>query len=51
MEKFGVDEGTEDLEKRAQQGCPKCGGKVERKGPLLFCERCGSEPFEQPKDQ
>lgn len=49
MDKYGVDESQDDaqLEKRANQGCPKCGGKLERHGTTLLCPNCGSEPFEQ----
>lgn len=48
MEKYGVDEGkdSESLEKSAAEGCPKCGGKVERHGNVLRCPSCGTEPFE-----
>lgn len=50
IEKYGVDESTgqnqEQLEKRAGQGCPMCGGKVERQGNLLICTSCGTQPFE-----
>lgn len=51
MEKYGVDESTdqEKLEKQASEGCPKCGGKVERHGSTLMCRNCGTEPFEQKK--
>lgn len=49
MEKYGVDEQVdqEKLEKQAAEGCPKCGGKVERHGDILACVNCGTEPFEQ----
>jgi hypothetical protein len=48
MSKFGVDEHTdsEALEKKAAQGCPKCGKKPQRHGKLLMCPDHGSEPFE-----
>ena len=49
MEKYGVDEGSgqEDLEKRAAQGCPKCGSdKVTKHGATLVCPNCGTEPWE-----
>jgi ribosomal protein S27AE len=48
LEKYAVDEKTvqEDLEKKAAQGCPKCGGTVTRHGNVLICVNCGSEPFE-----
>jgi ribosomal protein S27AE len=53
MEKYGVDEtlpvSGEELEKKAMQGCPKCGGRVERHGATLSCVKCGTEPFEQEK--
>lgn len=52
MDKFGVDEGSnqEDLEKKAAQGCPKCGSnKVQRHGKILICPNCGTEPFEEHK--
>lgn len=51
MEKYGVDESTdqEKLEKQASEGCPKCGGKIERHGNVLTCRNCGTEPFEQKK--
>jgi ribosomal protein S27AE len=46
MEKYGVDETGEEMEKKAAAGCPKCGGKVEKHGNVLTCEHCGTEPFE-----
>lgn len=53
MEKLGVEEtgpvNQEELEKTALQGCPKCGGRVERHGSILTCANCGTEPFEQEK--
>lgn len=52
MDKYGVDEGAdqESLEKRASQGCPKCGSqKVIRHGKTLICPNCGTEPFEDKK--
>jgi hypothetical protein len=51
MDKLGVDENVdgEDLEKKATDGCPKCGAKPERHGNVLVCPNHGSEPFEQPK--
>lgn len=50
MEKLGVDEGQEDqeqLEKKANQGCPVCGKKVERHGNVMACPVHGTEPFER----
>lgn len=49
MEKFGVDEGTdqEKLEKAAADGCPLCGKKPVRHGSVLMCPEHGSEPFEK----
>jgi ribosomal protein S27AE len=49
MEKYGVDEGGEELEKKASAGCPQCGGKVEKHGNVLTCPKCGTEPFETKK--
>jgi len=53
MEKYGVDERQEKddakLEKQAAEGCPKCGGKLERHGRTIICQNCGSEPFEEGK--
>jgi len=53
MEKYGVDERQEKddakLEKQAAEGCPKCGGKLERHGRTIICQNCGSEPFEGEK--
>lgn len=48
MEKFGVDEGVdqEALEKKAAQGCPICGAKVQRHGTVLMCPTHGTEPWE-----
>jgi len=48
MEKFGVDESVdqETLEKKAANGCPECGRKLERHGRVLMCPVHGSEPFE-----
>jgi len=49
MEKYGVNETIDqDLEKRAAQGCPKCGTKPSRHGAVLVCRNCGTEPFESP---
>lgn len=52
MEKYAVDETTEqvDLEKRAAQGCPECGSKLERHGNVLICPKHGSAPFEKKKE-
>ena len=52
MNKFGVDErqNDEQLEKRASEQCPKCGGKITRHGNVLICENCGTAPFEQEKE-
>lgn len=49
MEKYGVDENKnqENLEKIATEGCPQCGGKVERHGQVVLCRACGSQPFEE----
>jgi DNA-directed RNA polymerase subunit RPC12/RpoP len=50
MEKYGVSEEQEELEKKAAQGCPNCGRKdLTKHGSLLFCPNCGSEPFEQER--
>jgi hypothetical protein len=46
MEKYGVDEGAERLEKQAAEGCPECGRKAERHGRVLMCPEHGSAPFE-----
>lgn len=48
MDKFGVDEGPdqEDLEKKAAEGCPRCGRKPSVHGSVLICSEHGSEPFE-----
>lgn len=49
MYKYGVDEGvnSEELEKKASQGCPKCGRTdLVRNGNTLLCPEHGSEPFE-----
>lgn len=48
MDKFGVDENSKkrNLEKFANEGCPRCGRKVERHGQTLKCPTCGTEPFE-----
>ena len=49
MDKHGVDEGAQDqeaLEKKAAEGCPQCGAKLERHGKVLICPVHGSEPFE-----
>ena len=49
MDKFGVDQGknSEELEKAATKGCPRCGNKVEKHGDVFVCPRCGTEPFER----
>lgn len=49
MEKYGVDESGSEQEKKAAQGCPNCGSKVEKHGDVLACVKCGTEPFETPK--
>jgi DNA-directed RNA polymerase subunit RPC12/RpoP len=52
MQKLGVDEQLGDqerLEKQAAEGCPECGGRVERHGQVLICEQCGSRPFEKKR--
>lgn len=47
MDKLGVDETGSENEKKASEGCPKCGSKVERHGNVLACPKCGTEPFEK----
>lgn len=51
MEKFGVNEEVdqEAMEKAASEGCPNCGGKVQKHGNVMVCPRCGSEPFEKAR--
>ena len=51
MNKYGVDEGVdqESLEKKAAEGCPHCGSKLEKHGQVLLCPKHGSEPFEGKK--
>lgn len=49
MEKYGVDETGEELEKKAAQGCPLCGAKAEKHGNVLACPTHGTEPFENKK--
>jgi hypothetical protein len=50
MDKYGVDESIDpELEKKASQGCPQCGRKLERHGTVLMCPLHGSEPFETPE--
>lgn len=51
MDKYGVDEKVDQkqLEKSAAEGCPKCGGEVERHGNVVVCKNCGTEPFESNK--
>jgi len=49
MDKLGVDETGSENEKKASEGCPKCGSKVERHGNVLACPKCGTEPFEATK--
>ena len=52
MEKYGVDENAdESLEKKASQGCPKCGKKPVVHGHVLMCPDHGSEPWENPSKQ
>lgn len=53
MDKYGVSEEVdqENLEKKASQGCPKCGrSDVKKHGTVLICPSCGSEPFETKSD-
>lgn len=49
MDKYGVDQGTdlEKLEKKASEGCPKCGAQLVKHGVVLICPRHGSEPLEK----
>ena len=50
MEKYGVDEkNNEDMDKKAAEGCPKCGSKLVAHGNVMLCPKCGSEPFEEKK--
>jgi len=51
MDKYGVNEEVdqEAMEKAASEGCPKCGGKVQKHGNVMVCPRCGTEPFEKAK--
>jgi uncharacterized Zn finger protein (UPF0148 family) len=50
MEKYGVQEGSKDLDKLASQGCPNCGSNnIKRHGDVLVCPNCGTEPFEENK--
>lgn len=48
MDKLAVEEDVdqEELEKRAEAGCPECGKELERHGKTLICPVHGSEPFE-----
>lgn len=49
MDKYGVDEQAENLEKKASAGCPSCGlppEKLVTHGRLIMCPNCGTEPFE-----
>jgi hypothetical protein len=50
MDKYAVDETagltSEQLEKKANKGCPICGRAPERHGSTLLCPVHGSEPFE-----
>jgi nucleoid DNA-binding protein len=50
MDKYAVDETaghtSEELEKKAQAGCPLCGRTPDRHGSTLLCPAHGSEPFE-----
>lgn len=50
MNKFGVDESQTENEKKASDGCPQCGGKVERHGKVLMCPKCGTEPWETKQE-
>ena len=51
MEKYGVDETkgltSEEQEKRAAKGCPRCGKELIKHGAVVLCPDCGSEPFEK----
>ncbi len=48
MEKYGVAEREEDLDKEAtdEGKCPRCGKDAERHGRVKLCPNCGTEPFE-----
>lgn len=49
MDKYGVDEHSEELAKQAARGCPRCGTPAERltkHGHVVVCPNCGTEPFE-----
>jgi ribosomal protein S27AE len=51
MDKYGVDEGVELVEKTAvdclAEQCPACGAACTRHGAVLLCPVCGSKPFEE----
>ena len=49
MDKYGVKTNSDDI-KTASDGCPLCGGKVERHGQVSVCENCGTKPFEPKKE-
>jgi hypothetical protein len=52
MEKYGVatpkkPEGEKTAGK--EQGCPSCGGEVDKTSPQPHCPTDGTKPFETPK--
>ena len=51
MDKYAVDETagltSQEQEKRAAEGCPRCGRVLEKHGSVVVCPECGSEPFEK----
>lgn len=51
MEKLGVSEEFSEQEKKAADGCPVCGSKVEHHGNVLACPVHGTEPFETKKEE
>lgn len=46
MDKYAVETGSEDLEKKASDGCPICGATPTRHGTVLICPVHGSSPWE-----
>jgi tRNA(Ile2) C34 agmatinyltransferase TiaS len=54
MDKYAVatpDDQGDGHKKLSAQGCPKCGGTVQRYGSVLRCEACGTEPFEHESNK
>jgi len=53
MEKYGVVEGkiAEDKVAGERANCPRCGECLEDGSGIRKCPKCGTEPFENGRDE